>query len=58
MKKHKHAHEAQVWADLETIAIEGKKRLMKKGLTEKDIPNLVERRREAGPKCCLYSRFT
>jgi len=31
--------------ELENIAIEGKKRLEKKGIKETDIPKIIERRR-------------
>lgn len=38
--------EEQFWKDWETMGKEGKKRLQKKGLTERDIPDLIEKHRK------------
>jgi len=48
LKKMERPTGEQLWKDLDRIAEEGKKRLEAKGMTEKDIPGIVERRRKKG----------
>ncbi len=48
LKKMERPSHEQLWKDLDSIAKEGKKRLEAKGLSEKDIPDLVQNRRKKG----------
>ncbi len=50
LKKMERPSDEQLWKDLDRIAEEGKHRLVAKGLREKDIPGLVERRRKLTSK--------
>lgn len=46
LKKIKTPDENALWKELDRVAKEGHKRLLAKGMVEKDIPGLVERARK------------
>lgn len=46
LKKMETPDEGTLWKELDRVAKEGGKRLTAKGLSEKDIPDLVERARK------------